>query len=87
MKFVNVYEVTRKYGGPEEGGWWYNNYNCIEVYPTREKNAEEIVKFLEKEHGDKAYGDIYSVLGGREIHVLIEDRPAQSETRERPRYE
>lgn len=77
MKFVNVYEVTRKYGDPEEGGWYYNHYNCVKVYPIREKKAEEIVKFLE----DKAYGNIYSVLGGREIHILIKDRLAQSETR------
>lgn len=81
--FVNVYEVTREYDGPEEGGWYYNHYNCVEVYPIREKNAEEIVKFLEKEHEDKAYGNIYSVLGGREVHILIKDRLAQSETREK----
>ena len=24
LKFVNVYEVHRCYGGPEEGGWHYN---------------------------------------------------------------
>ena len=22
--YVNVYSMTRHYGGPEEGGWWYN---------------------------------------------------------------
>lgn len=22
--YVNVYRVTRHYGGPEEGGWWYD---------------------------------------------------------------
>jgi hypothetical protein len=24
MKHINVYEVDRAYGGPEEGGWWYD---------------------------------------------------------------
>tara|TARA_R110002020_G_scaffold215083_1_gene422209 strand:+ start:3012 stop:3404 length:393 start_codon:yes stop_codon:yes gene_type:complete len=24
LKYVNAYSVTRHYGGPEEGGWWYN---------------------------------------------------------------
>ena len=24
MLFLNVYAVERVYGGPEEGGWWYN---------------------------------------------------------------
>ena len=23
-RYLNVYEVTQQYGGPEEGGWWYN---------------------------------------------------------------
>lgn len=22
--YLNVYETGRSYGGPEEGGWWYN---------------------------------------------------------------
>lgn len=22
--YVNVYELDRAYGGPEEGGWWYD---------------------------------------------------------------
>lgn len=24
LAYVNAYAVTRHYGGPEEGGWWYN---------------------------------------------------------------
>ena len=23
--FVNIYLVNRSYGGPEEGGWWYDH--------------------------------------------------------------
>lgn len=87
MKFVNVYLIDRRWGGPQEGGWWYNNYNCIETYPTREENTNTVVEFLKNEHEDKAHGDIYSVLGGREIEIMIEDRPSQSETTERPHYE
>ena len=85
--FVNVYEVTRHYGGPEEGGWWFNWYVCVETYPTRNKNADTVKENLIKAYEDKAYGDIYSVLGGTEIHVMIESKPAESQTRERPMYE
>lgn len=87
MVFVNVYKVTRRFGGHEEGGWWYNDHSCIETYPCREENAEDVKAFLKKEHEDVAYGDIYSVRGGAELAVHIEDRPAESETRERPVYE
>jgi len=24
MLYVNAYRVSRAYGGPEEGGWWYD---------------------------------------------------------------
>lgn len=24
MHFMNVYAITRHYGGPEEGGWWFD---------------------------------------------------------------
>lgn len=85
--FVNVYHVTRHFGGHEEGGWWYNWYDCVEVYPVRNGLlANEVKEWLEKEHG-KGYGDIYSVNGGLEIYVEIERKPKQSETTERPYYE
>jgi hypothetical protein len=87
LVYVNVYSVTRHYGGPEEGGWWYNWYTCIEVYPVKEKNAEIIQEELEEEHNYKKWGNIYSVLGGRDIIVYIEDEPKESETKERPYYE
>ena len=28
--WVNTYIKSRHYGGAEEGGWWYDNYECIE---------------------------------------------------------
>jgi hypothetical protein len=86
MVYVNVYKVTRHYGGPEEGGWWYNWYDCIEVFPTKNKNAEVIEEELESENAHMKYGDIYSVLGGQDIQVRIEATPAESQTKERPYY-
>jgi hypothetical protein len=85
--YVNVYSVTRHYGGPEEGGWWYNWSECIEVFPTKNKNAETIREELESENAYKKFGNIYSVLGGRDIEVRIEETPKESETKERPHYE
>lgn len=26
---LGVYVVTRHYGGPEEGGWWWNRYTLV----------------------------------------------------------
>lgn len=84
---VNVYKVTRRYGGAEEGGWYYNHFTCLETYPVRNKNSDTIKEMLLEEYKDEAHGNIYSVLGGAEIDVKIEMKPSESETTERPFYE
>jgi hypothetical protein len=88
MKFVNVYEVTRHYGGPEEGGWWYDWAECLEVYPVRdEEQGEQVKEWLWENYKHKKYGDISSVLGGVDIRIYIEDEPKEYESTERPYYE
>jgi len=29
--FVSHYKATRHYGGPEEGGWWYDRYEFVKA--------------------------------------------------------
>lgn len=87
IKFVNVYKVTRHYGGPEEGGWWYNWYECVESCPVDVVHSETMKAYYEKFYSNIKHGDIYSVLGGADVEVYIEDKPKQSETKERPYYE
>ncbi len=33
LAYVNAYAVTRHYGGPEEGGWWYNRGTPLASVP------------------------------------------------------
>jgi hypothetical protein len=85
--FVNVYSVTRHYGGPEEGGWYFDWLECIETYPCRNEVAGTMLKMLTDKNEHKKFGDISSVLGGQDIYVEIEETPKESETTERPYYE
>lgn len=87
MGFVNVYEVTREYGGSEEGGWYYNSLRCIESIPVRKSHSEAMIKWAEEEYNHVAHGNIYSVLGGSQLDIIWEDEPCGSETKERPYYE
>ena len=87
LVFVNVYYVTREYGGPEEGGWYYNQSNCVESVPVQNQYSEQMAEYMKEKYAMYAYGNIYSVLGGQEVDVAIEMEPAASETRERPHYE
>ena len=85
--YVNVYSITRELGGSEEGGWYFNWYECIECVPVKYKRAQEMRELLEKEYENYPIGNIYSVLGGRGLLVYIETERAASETKERPIYE
>ena len=91
MKWINVYSTTRHYGGPEEGGWWYNWEECI---VSTAFHADTPIDVLESEKARLSLlfrghdeGNIYSVNGGVEHWVAIEDERAESETKERPYYE
>lgn len=40
--YVSLYETSRNYGGPEEGGWWYTEYNL-----------QSSKKFYDREEAEK----------------------------------
>lgn len=85
--FVSAYAVTRHYGGPEEGGWWYDWYELIQTVPTAPDGADVVRGELERVHSSVNVGDRFSVLGGATLSVMVEDSPGEFETRERPHYE
>lgn len=37
---INVYSTWRSYGGPEEGGWWYTEYEPVFSIPVTRDNAK-----------------------------------------------
>ena len=84
FKFVTVYKVTRHYGGPEEGGWWYNWYEPVFTEPFTSMTQRDE---MQKRWRDQDTGDIYSVLGGAEYRVYAETELNESATTERPHYE
>jgi len=103
LMYVNAYEITRHYGGPEEGGWWYNHRNPVasipvkaisvagpdkwdyELQPINPEKVDWFRRYLEDLYGHRRNGNIYSVLGGMDIIVCLEDHPARPTLR--PRYE
>lgn len=46
--YVNAYEESRAYGGPEEGGWYYTEGRPIASIPVFSKKDEEHVKKMIK---------------------------------------
>ena len=85
--FVTAYEVTRMFGGCEEGGWWYNHYEPIETIPCMNKYSSEMEQALEEKYAGEEYGDIYSMRGGIQIEVYIEKEACEHQTKQAPIYE
>lgn len=89
VAYVSVYKVHRCYGGPEEGGWYYDAYEHICSMPLRIhegiKDVHAVMDFLRPRF--KSTGDLGSVAGGDVYDFYLEAEPGENQTRERPRYE
>lgn len=86
MVWVNVYTITREYGGPEEGGWYYDWRHLADSKPCKYEDAESVEASMREEHGD-GEGNISSVLGGYEVDICIEGYRGASRSTHRPHYE
>jgi hypothetical protein len=92
MKYLNCYAVSRHYGGPEEGGWWYDSGEPLASVPVPETASEEEIettrstlKEMFSHFSDDP--DRYSVNGGEDIEVYVEDHFAESFPNGRQTYE
>ena len=85
-KYVNVYRVERCYGGPEEGGWWYDAGEPIEsrlVGPNEDLDSMVAVMRARHPRTDKRF----SVNGGEDYDVVVEEHFATPYPSVRPHYE
>lgn len=76
-RFVNVYELSRDYGGPEEGGWYYDSGFPVLSIETMAEYADAIVEMLREEFPN--YGNRYSVIHyskPSDYTVYVESHPA-----------
>lgn len=86
MVFVNVYEVDRCYGGPEEGGWWYDAGTLVESAEVPAGEAEEVAAELAEQYPHT--GKVGSVLyQGGDYRIRVEDEPGADYPVEAPHYE
>jgi hypothetical protein len=83
---LGAYHVERRYGGREEGGWYYDWYDHIESRCVPQGDAEAAEKQLGEKYPDDGR-ELSSVLSTGRTIVLREKRPAEHQSTERPRYE
>lgn len=95
-RYITAYAVTRNYGGPEEGGWWYDWYKPIEtvavpkVFQRKNKRARNRViqmsAALQEKHSEKEWGNRYHSTGGQAVIVRVEEVRRERETKYKPCY-
>lgn len=88
--YVNLYELVREYGGPEEGGWYYDAgypiYGTL-IRTTSEGLAHLIANYLrENVYPDHHYRSSVRPQGV-DMDVRVENHPAKEFPAERPHYE
>lgn len=96
-RHVNRYLVESVYGGPEEGGWWYDQYHPVASSPrvrigTPEYDAEvEAARAWEEEEMEtkRTLGERgrHSVIGTADPVVMIEEGVATVYPETAPFYE
>ena len=76
--YVNEYEVQRAYGGPEEGGWWYDRGTFIVCLGEADspEMAEHIREaFIPQLNEVNAGLPLYVRSGANRRIIFIEDEP------------
>jgi hypothetical protein len=85
--FVNVYEVDRAYGGPEEGGWYYDTGRLVLSRQVPSADAESVRASLREQYPStgKSSSVIYPGYGDYTIH--LDSEPGADYPDYTPHYE
>ena len=90
--YVNVYETDRVYGGPQEGGWYYDAGSPVKSMPVPRARAKRLLarvrERLEAINREDGRRPGWSVLSrGDYLHAWIENHPGREYPEHRPTYE
>lgn len=91
VTYLNFYRATLEYGGPEEGGWWYDQKMPIDSQDISTYTFSQQLSLLrtaEASYGPQDYErDYRSVNAQGVIQIYLEPEPAVMRPRYRPYYE
>ena len=91
--YISEYEVTREYGGPEEGGWWYDwrDYVRVICHSFSEDSAYALCRGMNRAERERAERDgeypLSSVLADSVRSFTVESEPGEEQSTSVPFYE
>ena len=93
LVWVNTYHVTRHYGGPEEGGWWYDRGEPVGSTRCKTPEAAQALRdelmatvLHNRGPGYRGRGSV-APTAPFDVEVYLDDRPGAAFPTERPVYE
>ena len=89
VTYLNAYNVNRFYGGPQEGGWWFDAGDPTASVPLREEDPAAAVEwgaYLREKVGWTSQHDRFSVLGHDDFEIRQDDYFARPFPEETPHY-
>jgi len=94
MAFIlSFYERNQAYGGPEEGGWYFDTFELVRsfcAYPTREKASKAASRanaLLNRLQRRKRPVSSVAYSGGRHVAMVHENIPPIYLPEFHPHYE
>ena len=90
--YANVYKVAQNYGGPEEGGWWYDSGEPLESvkvdpFMMQDERDKLVVKLKENWADEQHPRGRRSCAGGPDVEVCFQNHFAEAFPQNRPHYE
>lgn len=85
--WVSAYHVQRAYGGPEEGGWYFDAGELLATLRTTRASAMAIELLLAEEYEE--YNDpqpLSNVNSDGKLQIIWSQAPGRSYPEETPRY-
>lgn len=83
--FVNAYIVHRRYGGPEEGGWWFNEGFPLAYIDVTDMNDEDALKI--HDILESAYKKLYSQDEDTRTDIYVQNHRAKHFPTHKPIYQ
>lgn len=90
VKFVVIWFNTREYGGPEEGGWWFDTGEPQEIYTCNTESEVEHFKQVAQQQVDKrneGRRPLSSVVSTGRYSMSVEDGKPEAYPAVQPHYE
>jgi hypothetical protein len=87
--FITEYAKDLRYGGAEEGGWYYDGFTFIKTRPLPKRKGLRVARLLERRAvaENKLRRPYRSVRSDDHVHVEVEKCAGALEFQRRPHYE